>query len=110
MRSMISAAVLAAMTLGGMGVAHAQFPAQPVRAAYTVEPFAPDAERADASGDVQSDARAVGGPGEAVPGETVPDEAVPGEAASDVAVPGEAASADVVPGEAVPDEAEPREP
>ena len=75
-----------------------------------VEPFAPDAERADASGDVQSDARAVGGPGEAVPGETVPDEAVPGEAASDDAVPGEAASADAVPGEAVPDEAEPREP
>lgn len=41
MRSMISAAVLAALASGGMGAAHAQFAGQPVRAAYTVEPFTP---------------------------------------------------------------------
>ncbi|HEX5007542.1 MAG TPA: hypothetical protein VFV70_10545 [Hyphomonadaceae bacterium] len=46
MRSMISAVALAALAMGGTGFAHAQYSGQqyagqPVRAAYTIEPFAP---------------------------------------------------------------------
>jgi hypothetical protein len=41
MRSLISAAMLAAVAASGMGAAHAQVPGSAVRAAYVVEPFAP---------------------------------------------------------------------
>jgi hypothetical protein len=41
MRSMISAVVFGALVSGAVGAAHAQFPAQPVRAAYSIEPFTP---------------------------------------------------------------------
>ncbi len=41
MRSMISAAVLAVLAPAGAVAAYAQLPAQPVRAAYVIEPFTP---------------------------------------------------------------------
>lgn len=44
MRSVISAAAVVAVALGGVSLAEAQFPAQAVRMAYTVEPFTPPAQ------------------------------------------------------------------
>jgi hypothetical protein len=41
MRSMMSAMIVAAVATSAMNLAHAQFPAAPVRGAYTVEPFTP---------------------------------------------------------------------
>ena len=41
MRSMISAATLAAVAMGCMGAAHGQVSASAIRTAYTVEPFTP---------------------------------------------------------------------